>query len=338
MTRTAPAIGSAGDAARPTVVPILANPYSGRGANRKRVDALVAALRAEGLEARLVWDRRERARLLADEELTAWCRCVVAAGGDGSVADVINDMSPQAGDMSADAKAGPDTGRATPDLPLATLPMGTENLFARQLGFDRDPQRIAAAIARGQTRCIDVGLAHAAAGHTRLFTLMASAGFDADVVHRLDQWRRVGLPTGEEQVRRVHRLSYAPKIMSALRHYDYPEVRLEADGRLVTGAHAFIFNIPQYGGNLGIGRHADETDAHLDWIVFQKPGLVNLTHYALSVLRMRHLGRPDVPHGKARKITLHADTPVPLQADGDPVGFTPATVEVRPRAVRVIVV
>jgi len=326
MTRTAPAINSAKDAP-PTVVPILANPYSGRGANRRRVDALVAALRAEGLEAKLVWDRHQRAELLADDDLPAWCRCVVAAGGDGSVADVLNDMTP---------RDAPDP--SLPDIPFATLPMGTENLFARQLGFERDPARIAAAIARGQTRRIDLGVAASAAGHTRLFTLMASAGFDADVVHRLDQWRRVGPPTGQQQVRRVHRLSYAPKIMSALRHYDYPELTLEADGQAVTGAHAFIFNIPQYGGNLGIGRHADETDARLDWIVFQKPGLVNLTHYALSVLRMRHLGRPDVPHGKATTITLRAQTPVPLQADGDPVGFTPATVHVRPRAVRVIVV
>ncbi len=331
MTRTAPAMVSAQPRPWPTMVPILANPYSGHGANRKRVEALVTALRKQGLEAKLVWDRAERAELLADPDLASWCRCVVAAGGDGSVADVINDMSPRK-QVPRELANGHEPGGAVPAVPFATLPMGTENLFARQLGFDRGPRRIAAGIARGQTRCIDVGMA-TTAQQTRLFTLMASAGFDADVVHRLDQWRKVG-----EHVRRVNRLTYAPKIMSALRHYDYPAVTLEVDGRQISGAHAFVFNIPQYGGNLGIGRHADETDAQLDWIVFEKPGLVNLASYGLAVIRMRHLGKPDVPHGKATSLTLRAQTPVPLQADGDPVGFTPATVEIRPGAVRVIVV
>jgi len=298
-----------------TIVPILANPYSGKGPNRKRVDRLVNALAEYDLEAQLVWDREMRGELLADPDLAGWCRCVVAAGGDGSVADVINDMSP---------------GGVTPDVPFATLPMGNENLFARQFGFDRGVGRIAKAISRGHTQGVDVGILEGSAGR-RLFTLMASAGFDAEVVHRVDKWRKAG-----DSVKRVNRMSYAPKIVRAIQRYGYPRVTLEADGRTVTGAHVFVFNIPQYGGNLGIAKHADAADAHLDWIVFEKAGLMNLANYGLSVLRMRHLGRPDVPHGRAKSIRITADQPVPLQADGDPVGHTPATVEVRPRAVRVI--
>ena len=312
-----PAAEGSSQAPAAVTVPIFANPYSGTGPNRKRVDALADQLEKHSLQPRLVWDRHERAELLADPDLKRWCRCVVAAGGDGSVADVINDMSPNG---------------IAPDVPFATLPMGNENLFARQFGFASSPKRIAHAIQRGQTMGIDVGITRSNT-HTRLFTLMASAGFDADVVHRLDQWRKQG-----EHVKRVNRLTYAPKIMSALRKYDYPIVTLEVDGKRYTGAHVFVFNIPQYGGKLGIARHADATDAQLDWIVFQKPGLMNLADYGLSVLRMRHLGRPDVPHGRATSVRIYAESPVPLQADGDPVGFTPVTVDIRPRAVRVIVV
>src|SRR5690606_30648069 len=133
---------------------------------------------------------------------------------------------------------------------------------ARQFGFTASPATLAAAVARGQTCQIDVG----AVGN-RLFTLMASTGFDADVVHRLAQWRTVGA-----RLRRVNRFSYARRIFDAMRSYAYPPITLEVDGQRVTGSHVFVFNIPQYGGNLGICRHACCDDATLDWVVFKNPG------------------------------------------------------------------
>lgn len=304
-------------AARPRLVPILANPFSGSGPNRRRVEALVEALAAHGLEAELVWERDRRAALLADPVLAERCRCVVAAGGDGSVADVINEMSP---------------GGVTPGVPFATLPMGNENLFARQYGFDGGVQRIARAIEQGRAVAADVGMVEQA-GERRLFTLMASAGFDAEVVHRVDRWRKAG-----SGLKRVNRLSYGPKIVGALAGYRYPPVTLEAGGQVVSGAHAFVFNMPQYGGGLGIARQADATDGLLDWVVFERPGLLNLAGYGLSVMLGRHLRRGDVRHGRATEVRLTAQQPVPMQVDGDPVGFTPVTVVVRRQAVRVIVV
>ncbi len=311
------------------LVPILANPYSGNGPNRQRVDALAAALRVVGLEARLVWDRAERAALLADADIGSWCRCVVAAGGDGSVADALNDL---ASTESCAHKVAPDhaspVGRA---VPFATLPMGTENLFARQFGFDRSATRLAEAIARGQTVGVDLGLVEGA-GRPRLFTLMASAGFDAEVVHRMDRWRRTG-----EHLKRVNRLSYAPRMLSAAAGYRYPRVSLEADGKTYTGSHAFVFNIPQYGGNLGIGKHADPSDGLLDWVVFERPGAVRMLGYGASVVLGRHLLRGDVRHGRSASVRLDSEAGVPMQADGDPVGSGPATVRACAGAVRVIV-
>lgn len=311
--------------AAPASVAICANPYSGRGPNRRRVDALVAALEARRINARLVWDRNERVQLLSDPSLSEWCRCVIAAGGDGSIADVVNDLS---GGRREGAGAPATAG----SIAFATLPIGNENLFARQFGFDAGPERIAEAIARGRTRRIDVGLMEGA-GQPRLFTIMASAGFDAQVVHRVDRWRR-----GADKLKRVNRLSYVPHILGAIRRYSYPAVTLEAGGRTVTGTHAFVFNIPQYGGRLGIGRHADEADGKLDWIVFHRPGLIRLAMYGLSVIARRHLRRVDVSHGRAASVTLTAATPVPLQADGDPAGTTPASFTVRPAALSVIAV
>lgn len=303
-------------------VAILANPYSGTGPNQRHVERLAAALSDAGLTPRMVWRPDERTTLLSDPDLARWCRCVVAAGGDGSIADVINDLHAH---------------HPTDAVPLATLPIGNENLFARQFGFTRRPGPLAAAIARGRSLRTDVGVVGG-----RLFTLMASGGFDATVVHRMAQWRRSATPNRHDtpangcSLRRVNRLSYAGHIVGTICNYDYPAITVEADGQTARGAHVFIFNLPQYGGNLGIARHARGDDAMLDWVVFERPGVVSLAHYAWSVLRTRHLGRPDVPHGRARAIRLTAPTPVALQADGDPAGYTPLTVTVKPRALRVV--
>lgn len=320
-------------------VAILANPFSGSGPNRRHVDRFAASLRKLDLNPRVIWTPGERRALLADASLTSTVRCVIAAGGDGSIADVVNEMHAHG---------------LLPRVPFATLPIGTENLFAKELGFTLDPHRLAEAVLRAHTRPIDLG----AAGD-RLFTLMASAGFDADVVHRMAAWRS-GLPITPPAVpasagtpstndpakavaavaaptlKRVNRLSYLPRILRCVHQYAYPNITIEVDGQRHTGAHVFVFNLPQYGGNLGIGRHACCTDAKLDWVVFQRGGIRSLADYAFAVLRAKHLLRTDVPHGSATKLRITADCPVALQADGDPAGFTPIDVEVRPNALRVV--
>jgi diacylglycerol kinase (ATP) len=306
---------------------VLANPYSGSGPNRRRVEALVTALDDRGFETQLAWRPEQRRELLGDTDTTDGLRCLVAAGGDGSLADVINDM--QALDL-------------LDKVPLATLPVGTENLFAREFGYARSARPLVDAIERGQTRMVDLG-AIVGPQRTTLFTLMASVGFDADVVHRMAAWRS-GHDAGDTDHgdakpaarRRVNRLSYLPRILSCVRQYGYPPVTIEVDGQRHTGSHLFIFNLPQYGGNLGIARHACGHDAKLDWVLFQKPGVLSLADYGWTVLRARHLGRPDVPHGQGASLRIYSECPIPLQADGDPAGFTPVSVEVRPCALRII--
>lgn len=299
-------------------VVILANPYSGTGENKRRVESLEAALAQRGMTTRQCWDLDERARLLADHKVGEKYRCLVSAGGDGSMAGVVNDL-----------RAGGDTTR----IAIAMLPLGNENLFAREFGHDKKPDDLAGAIERLETQTIDVGDANG-----RLFTLMASAGFDSEVVKRVDKWRR---ETNGNGLKRVNRLSYAPKITSVLTRYRYPPVTLTADGEAVTGVHAFVFNIGQYGGGLRIGAHADPTDGMLDWVVFQRAGLLKLARYGISVFLRGHLNRDDVVHGKASKIELfgkleHNGKGVPIQADGDPNGRAPVTIRVRPKAMRVV--
>jgi YegS/Rv2252/BmrU family lipid kinase len=288
-------------------VVIAANPFSGSGPTRELVAELEESLRRRHIEPRVIWDGGQRRMLLGDADLTRGCRCVVAVGGDGTVADVINELP-----------AG---------VPLATLPAGTENLFASEFGFGRSGLELAERIAAGRTRTIDL----ARAGDRR-FSLMMSAGFDAAVAHRLAQWR-----AASPRLRRVNRLSYIKPIFDVIRSYAYTPLEVEADGVRVEGAEAMVFNLPHYGFELRFAPGARADDGMLDWVVFDAPGIGRLAGHLMNVLSGRHQGSPGVLHGRARRVVIRAASAVPVQVDGDAAGRTPVEVEVVPQALRVLV-
>lgn len=285
---------------------IAANPYSGIGENEREVARLADALERRGIESQVIWDPTEWAEALKNPERVRSCLCVVATGGDGTVADVIN-CRPSS-------------------LPLAVMPLGAENLFALEFGFKRDAEGLAAAIGAGKCRSVDLGRANG-----RFFSLMASVGFDADVVHRVARWR-----SRAKALKRVTRLSYLWPILNAALRYSYPRLTIEADGVTTGGAHAMVFNLPQYGYHLPFAPHARGDDGLLDWIVFERAGFGNLVSYFRDARRSRHLARPDMRHGRARRIRITAAEPVPAQLDGDPAGHTPVEIEVTPAALSIV--
>jgi diacylglycerol kinase family enzyme len=294
------------------VILVAANPYRGAAGPRARVEALVTALAAVGLPARVVWNAGERAALLGDPAALAEVRCVVAAGGDGTIAAVVNELAA--------------------DVPLAVLPAGNENVFARALGFGADPAALARAIAAGRLRRIDLGRARTTQGWRR-FTLMLSAGFDADVIHRLARQRTTG---GEP--RRVGRVHYVAPLGAALWTYPHPPVSLAADGAMIASAYCLVANLPEYALALSLTPAARVDDGLLDWVAFERRGLPALVAYTWAVLRARHGALPHVRTGRSRRLTLTSTVPVPVQLDGDPAGFTPVEVEALPGALTTVVV
>jgi diacylglycerol kinase (ATP) len=294
------------------VIVVAANSYRGRRGPRARVAALVRALEALDLRVRVVWDQAERGAMLRSPAALRSVRCVVAAGGDGTVSAVINELSA--------------------DVPLAVLPLGNENLFAGAFGFEDDPGALASAIARGARQRIDLGRAHTTAGG-RLFTLMLSAGFDADVVHRFTRWRTAG-----GAPRRAGRAAYVRPLAAALWSYPHAAITLTADGVAVEGSHCTVANLPDYALDMRLAPEARADDGLLDWTVLSRSGRVALAGYALAVARARHTQQAHVPVGRARKLTLRSAGPVPVQIDGDPWGFTPVEVEVMPAALSVVVI
>jgi diacylglycerol kinase family enzyme len=212
-------------------------------------------------------------------------------------------------------------------LPLAVLPLGNENLFARALGFTADAARLAEVIAGGRTQPVDLGSANG-----RLFSLMLGAGFDADVVHRFARARSRVVGLG-----RASRGRYLAAILAALLGHRQAPIVVEAAGRARAGAHALVVNVPAYALGLPILPTARPDDGLLDWILFERPGRRALVRYLAALPGARHLARRDVAHGRAHRLRITSAAPVPVHADGDPLGSTPVDVEVRPGALPVLV-
>jgi diacylglycerol kinase (ATP) len=298
-------------------VGVAANAGSGRGWGRKAVGKLHDALESVGVRCRIGWTPAERAEIVADSIQDPRCRCLVAAGGDGTVAALINER---------------------PSVPIAVLPTGTENLFARHFAFGRRPGRLSQAILAGRSTPLDVGLIFG-----RRFSLMAGFGFDADVVSR-HHASRVAL---NGHAGPTHRGAYVGPLLGSSLRYRFPEITVQIDDpgeeETIVGTTAFLFNLPRYAMGLPFAPAALGDDGRLDLVVFRKPGPFRALHYLWLVLRGVHLGREDVIHRRIRSATFSCLESVPFQLDGDPGGILePPTdgslrVEVLPGAVRVIV-
>ena len=284
---------------------IVANPYSGSLENRRHVAALAEALSRAGFEPKELWHRAERTAALADPDLAEKWNCVVVAGGDGTVAALINEH---------------------PRVPIAVLPLGTENVFAQAFDFPTDEKLLVSAIARRRVRSVDLGHANG-----RLFSSMIGVGFDGEVIRRLALWRAQG-----RRFKRVTYWSYVGPILGAIAKYPYGRVELEADGVRVAGTHAFVFNLPQYALSLPLAPEARDDDGRLNWLVFERPGFWNLLLYFCAVARRKHLLRGDVHHGTATRLRITSQQPAPVQVDGEPADWTPVEVNVEPAALRVI--
>ncbi len=299
-------------------VGVAANASSGRGRGRPRVDRLARALETQGLDVRIAWTPEDRRSMVADSNQDGSCRCLVAAGGDGTVAALIND---------------------SPRCPVTVLPSGTENLFARNFRMVDRPDVVARTIAAGRTMAMDVGLTG-----DRRFVLMAGIGFDADVVNR-HHAARVGL-TGS--MRPTSRVAYVEPVLRSSFEYQFPALRIMVSdpGREeeLIGTTAFVFNLPRYALNLPIAPTALGDDGMLDLIVFRNPGALHALHYLWMVFRGLHLRREGVYHRRVRRVTVSSASAVPIQLDGDPGGSLsidsqapPWGVEVLPRALTVMV-
>lgn len=255
------------------------------------------------------------ARELAAEAVVEGYQKIVAVGGDGTINEVLNGI--------ADAPEG--LSRAA----LGIIPLGTANVFARELHLPFNPRAAWDILRAGRRTRVDLfRITHQLEGRTvsRLAVQLAGAGLDARAVELVD-WnlkKRSGF------------LAYVVAGVKALRE-SQPQIRVDADGAVVAGELVLVGNGRFYGGPFAAFPGADLRDGLLDVRIFPRAGWGTALACAAGAVTHR-MGRAGGSRNlKARRFTLTANRRVPLQLDGELAGELPATFEVLPTALEVIV-
>jgi len=294
---------------------VIVNPASGRPDGGAGWRAIEAALRDAGVAYESVHTERPgHGEELARNALRQGRRRIAAAGGDGSVNEVVHGiMRAGVGD--------------TREVTLALAPHGTGNDWARSIAVPLDPRGIARTIVTGRTTLHDVGVIDfPAEPHARRwFINVAGAGYDAVVTARVPR----PVPSA---------VTYLRIALAGLATYRSPDFRVIADGKVIEGRLLLVFvaNARYCGNRMHVAPTASVDDGLLDVLAVNELSLLRVLPKLAKLYGGRILGDPAVRHLRAARVRIETDPPVIVQADGQLLSQTPAEFSVLRRAIRVV--
>ena len=281
---------------------IVFNPNAG---SRKvsRLRAIVEALEGQGASVTVQHTSGPGdAMVIASACLATDWDALIAAGGDGTLNEVINGWREEC-------------------PPVGLIPLGTANLAALEMAIPKSPNEIARMLVHGPQQPAYTGRVN-----NQRFLLMTGVGFDAKIVQSVST--------------RVKRLlgkgAYGLEILNQLWRYGFPRFDVEIDGVRNQAASVIIANGHYYGGPYVCAQAANFDQPGLFACVFEKSGAFNVLRYGLNMLLGRLESGGDYRVIPARRIVIHAPHREPVQIDGDLGGTVPITVEVEPAPVLLI--
>lgn len=277
---------------------VIRNPTS-RHARGQRFAAVLAALETRGCQIEVrETEAAGHAIALARDAIAGGCDAVVAAGGDGTINEVLNGVAGSA-------------------MPFAILPLGTANVLARELGLSLAPDAIADAIVGGDARPVPLGRLRLADGTLRYFVLMAGIGVDAHVVAAVNQALK----------RRLGKAAYVLCLLQQLGGFNLPRYRVEIDGAAYEAASVIVAKAQRYGGAYTCAPAARLHDTHFHVCLFERSGRVATVRYVLALARGKLAARTDYRIVTGRQISITGPHNDPVQADGDLVAGLPVEID-----------
>lgn len=291
---------------------MILNPNA-RGGRARRYQPYLDATIAEGA-LRITTDRND-ARALAAEAVRRKFDVVVAAGGDGTVNEVLNGIG--------------DEPEGFARVRLAVLPIGTANCFARELGVPRDCEQAWQVVLRGNETLIDLPAAEFGRDgqrERRLFVSVAGAGVDARAIELANRSL-------------IRRSGYLAHILGAFQAVagSTPVVAVTSALGTMRGDQVVVTNGRHYGGPFILSPDADLHDGQLDVSVLPHATWGAVARVAWGIVTNRLHRAAGIRHFKADAVTLTAPSRTPFELDGELVGELPATIGVQCRTLRVAV-
>ncbi len=268
---------------------MILNPAA-RGERARRLKASIDAL-SPRVHVQLT-KKMGDAKALAQRGVMQGYDAIVAAGGDGTVNEVVN-------------------GLAGSDVPFGILPVGTMNVFATELGIPMgNLSKAWKIIETGNIRAID--LAKANDGY---FVQLAGIGLDAEVVRQ----------TTPDSKKALGPLSYLLTLAQVAARKP-PRITIQAaEHEDREGSFVLVGNGRLYGGPFSMFKNARLDDGLLDVMVFQNQSHWDIFRYMQAIVFGAHPGLPDVEYFQTRELRLSAADFVPVEVDGELIGELPYT-------------
>jgi YegS/Rv2252/BmrU family lipid kinase len=294
---------------------VIVNPASGRGKVGAHLSAVETALRDNDLTYRIVQTSGPGDAIRSVREaLEAGDRFVVAVGGDGTVHEVVNGMMKDGRAVAEDAVLG-------------VIAAGSGCDFVKTFGLPGDAVLATAHLGGANTMPIDVGkvtYTQQGGGRAeRYFPNIAEVGLGGAVVARAERLPRFLGPS-----------RYFFSFWLTLPGFKRTRLRVVAGAKKVfegSAHNVVVANCQYYGGGMKISPRSWPTDGVLDALVFKGPKSDSFTILP-KVYRGEHLPHPNIVEFRSRTVHVEAERPLRIEADGEILGWTPATFEVIPHS------
>jgi diacylglycerol kinase (ATP) len=294
---------------------LICNRGAGRKGNARVLPEVLEELEKRGLEHEVRFTEGPgHASEIATKALEEGCRLVVAVGGDGTVHEVVNGMIR-------------DDVAVNPEAALGVVASGSGCDFIKTFGLPTGPTFAAAHLDGPESFPIDIGkITLQSKGETviRYFANIAEAGIGAAVVQRAMTLPRALGPT-----------RYLVAFWLMLRKFKSPNVVVDLVDRKYEGRmnNLVVANGQFFGGGMKIAPKAAPTDGLLDVQVdnTRKKEAIALLP---KIYKGQHVPHPDIREFKRARLSITSDREIPIEADGELLGYTPATFEVLRDAIR----
>ena len=260
------------------------------------------------------------ARRLAAEAVDEGFEIVVAAGGDGTLNEVVNGFFHNGAPLPTASR-------------LAMLPLGTGGDFRRTLNIPLDPRAALQVLQTGIPRRLDAGCVsyQAPDGSTgvRHFINIADAGLGGEVVHRVNNGGK-----------RLGTLSFKVASFMALMNWKNKPMNIVVDGvsHDLKAMQVVIANCQYYGGGMRMAPTASPTDGVFDVILVGDAGKIETIQGIGTMTRGAHLDEhnPKMQLMYGKRISVTCSEKVRIDLDGEEPGFLPALFEIQPSAIEFI--
>ena len=281
---------------------VIFNPSAGRD-RHARLQKVLAHLRQTGCAVTLQETTTPgHGEAIAKDMSTADYDVIVAAGGDGTINEIINGLSGK-------------------KVAVGFIPLGTANVMAKEIGLREDAKSVAHALAFGPLRTVRVGRAN-----NRRFIMMAGVGFDANVVSGVSLKLK----------RRVGPLAYIWQAAKEAFAGAFADCDVLIDGVVYHGVSAVVCNGRNYGGPFIAAPQASLADDQFYVILMKGKGWLSVLRYGLSLVVGKLAAWHDVEIIAGRDITLKGRDGQAVQADGDIVAYLPVHITIDPEPLQFV--